>query len=57
MVAKEETKKGFQCPNGLCKSYHTVRHGYNVTKKRGKLPRRKCQECGTTFYENKEDKK
>lgn len=39
------------CPQ--CKSNHTVRHGFNVTKKRGKLLRRKCQECGTTFYENK----
>lgn len=38
-----------KCPS--CDGEHTVRHGYNVTKT-GKFARRKCQQCGTTFYEN-----
>ena len=41
-------KREYSCTN--CKSCHTVRHGYNVTKT-GRYARRKCQECGTTFYE------
>lgn len=45
----------FVCLNPDCGSKHTIRHGFNVTKK-GKFARRKCQECGTTFYENKEGK-
>jgi transposase-like protein len=48
---KGKAKEKISCPS--CKSLHTVRHGWNVTKK-GKYARRKCQECGTTFYENKE---
>ncbi len=48
LVVKEK-KKVYFCPK--CKSPHTIRHGFNVTKK-GRWARRKCQECGTTFYEN-----
>lgn len=44
---------GMKCPS--CGQSHTVRHGYNMTKK-GRFARRKCQECGTTFYENREAK-
>jgi len=52
VVLSEEQIK---CKN--CGSFHTVRHGFNTTKS-GKFARRKCQECGTTFYEdrNKEGK-
>jgi len=53
MVVRMKNEELIKCPNELCKSSHTVRHGYNTTKK-GKFARRKCQECGTTFYENKE---
>lgn len=45
VITREEARR---CPE--CGSVHTVRHGYNVTKK-GRFPRRKCQQCGTTFYE------
>ena len=48
-----KAKVEMQCPQ--CGDFHTVRHGYNVTKK-GKFARRKCQNCGTTFYENLEAK-
>ncbi len=41
----------FLCPK--CSSGHTVGHGFNVTKA-GKFARQKCQECGTTFYKNKD---
>ncbi len=59
MIIKWETqetqvKKEIICPR--CKKSHTVRHGFNVTKS-GKWARRKCQECGATFYENKEGMK
>jgi transposase-like protein len=54
MASKVRTGEAVECPH--CKSEHTVRHGYNRTKK-GKFPRRKCQECGTTFYESKEAEK
>jgi transposase-like protein len=48
-VKKEKKdKKIYSC--WACGSEHTVRHGFNVTKS-GKYPRRKCQNCGTTFYE------
>jgi len=53
MAMKVKIKETTQCPNLNCRSEHTVRHGFNTTKK-GKFARRKCQECGTTFYENKE---
>jgi len=39
-----------ECPD--CKSGYTVRYGFNTTKT-GVWRRRKCQECGRTFYENK----
>ena len=39
----------FKCP--VCGSTHTVSHGDIVTVKRGVLKRRKCQDCGHTFYE------
>ncbi len=50
MVAKVKvkTKEKISCP--FCKGSHTVRHGFNTTKS-GKWARRKCQDCGTTFYE------
>lgn len=47
-----KTNKKVKCPN--CGSTHTTGHGYNVTKK-GKFARRKCQECGTTFYPDKQE--
>jgi len=46
-----KVKKEIRCR--ACGSNHTVRHGYNTTKS-GKWARRKCQECGSTFYEDKE---
>ena len=49
-MVSEENK----CPK--CGFEHTVRHGFNVTKK-GKFPRRKCLRCGSTFYEKKEGEK
>lgn len=48
---KVVTEKPIVCP--YCGSGNTNRHGFNVTKQ-GKFPRRKCQECGRTFYEDKE---
>lgn len=49
MVGQAESKN--QCPQ--CGFGHTVRYGFNVTKK-GRFPRRKCMRCGTTFYESSE---
>lgn len=37
-----------ECPE--CRSKETVRHGFNTTK-HGKFRRRKCNDCGHTFYE------
>jgi len=51
-VVELKTEKIIKCPN--CGSTHTTGHGYNVTKK-GKFARRKCQECGTTFYPDKQE--
>ncbi len=54
MVTKTKKKKvDIRCP--VCGG-HTVRHGFNTTKS-GKWARRKCQECGTTFYEDKKSSK
>lgn len=53
MAVKITTKKPIKCPK--CGSGHTVRHGFNVTKA-GKYPRRKCWDCGTTFYEDYESR-
>ena len=39
------------CPE--CKSTQTVKIGMNTTRK-GKLQRMKCQDCGKTFYPDKE---
>ena len=36
------------CPK--CGHWHTVRCGFNVTKK-GRFQRRQCMQCGSTFYE------
>ncbi len=52
MTSKPMISEPIKCPK--CRSGHTVKHGYNVTLK-GKFPRRKCQHCGTTFYEKKEE--
>jgi len=41
------------CPR--CQSAKTVRHGF-IRNVNGKWQRRKCQDCGHTFYENKLDK-
>lgn len=49
-IKNQKTGSQFVCPS--CGGSHTIRHGFNVTK-RGKFARRKCQQCGTTFYENK----
>lgn len=48
-----EDKKGntIRCPREDCRSTHVVNHGYNVTVKRGRLHRLKCQSCGHTFYD------
>ncbi len=51
MTNKFVASEPIKCPK--CKSEHIVKHGYHVTLK-GKFPRRKCQNCGTTFYKNKE---
>ncbi len=48
-VKKTRKQKVFICPT--CNSEHTVRHGFN-TNIGGKRQRRKCQECGHTFYED-----
>jgi transposase-like protein len=47
MVMKKETNN--ICDK--CGSSHTVRHGTNTTISKGKRHRRKCQDCGHTFYE------
>lgn len=51
MVSRMRAGEIVRCPD--CGGNHTVRHGYNVTKK-GRWARRKCQGCGRTFYEDKE---
>lgn len=38
----------YQCTR--CGSGHTVAHGDNVSVKQGMRKRRKCQDCGHTFY-------
>jgi transposase-like protein len=47
--------KIMKCPN--CQSSHTIKHGTTTTIKDGKQPRYKCQECGKTFYQPKEEKR
>ncbi len=42
-----------KCPK--CGYEKTVRVGFNVNKK-GKFPRRKCLNCGITFYEQENKK-
>ena len=42
-----------KCPNSKCNSSHIVKAGFKVTVK-GRKQRFQCQDCGRTFYENKE---
>lgn len=50
---EDDMKIDFKCPK--CGDFHTVRYGYNVTKS-GRFARRKCLNCGSTFYEDKKKK-
>jgi len=45
-------KVKYSCPE--CQSTHNIGHGSNITRQ-GEHARRKCKECGRTFYaeENK----
>ena len=52
MVVRMKEKAKYTCPR--CGSSHTVKHGYNRTVDRELKQRRKCQECGHTFYQDKE---
>lgn len=45
-----KANKDLKCPE--CGSAKTVKQG-TVTTRKGKKPRRKCQECGRTFYARK----
>lgn len=51
-MTKKTNDNSFKCPK--CGGNYTIRHGFNVTKK-GSFPRRKCQQCGVTFYEKHDD--
>lgn len=48
VIALEEKEPNYKCPR--CDSVNTVWHGWNKVVSGERHHKRKCNECGHTFY-------